>query len=540
MFNFKELKLDRRENSDNSNSFVGIRRSNDELEFRLPKGFENFPDNDFDATKRLFFRMYRTFKKFEKDNLLLSLDEKPAGKDNIETKANAYLFKDKEDNEVLLYSKISVIENLLDAYQDLALDLIQRRIGLDEKIDYSKIDQYLHNAIYLPNDVIYLDEMHLPRQTLHYDSATLVDLFCFILYELESELEQDSDERVRDLANRLKEQHLSHDQSLFNEETFETTITILKDILDDIDKITAYKDEDYWQLYDAIESFLYGELDMQNTHDNGIFWGISNFYQIWEDMCHSYAFANFDITYADTNIVFEGKRVANDTSTGFSIFKRQGFENPFFLQFRDQKRWIRPDLVHSVLGNNDITIIFNNIIDIIVIKDHGLTLDFEVKLVDKQKESIYTYFCSRLRKNLGGARATAKNIFYHYRKPELEKQKNAIEERYRRLYEPLEKYNQLHIFLDWKYRDIEYFLSSRKRVERDITKQLCYELALHQYIPNSIIQSQFIIPYFYNGSDEDIGEFVDDEVLYRRIRDNGIRVFQANFSKIQEVYLNHD
>jgi hypothetical protein len=79
---------------------------------------------------------------------------------------------------------------------------------------------------------------------------------------------------------------------LFNEETFEITLHTLKDILDDIDKRTTYKDNDYWRLYEAIELFLYGELDMENPHEDGTFWGISNFSSVWEDMCCAYAFAS--------------------------------------------------------------------------------------------------------------------------------------------------------------------------------------------------------------------------------------------------------
>ena len=150
MFNFKTLKLDKREDTSNLSSFVGIRRSNNNiLEFRLPRGFEQFPDNDFEATKKLFFKMYSTFKKFERDRSSVDLDQRASAKDNVEKQNNGYHFQDKEDNDVVLYSKIALIENLLEAYRDLALDVIERRIGADERVDYSKIDRYLHQAIYL-------------------------------------------------------------------------------------------------------------------------------------------------------------------------------------------------------------------------------------------------------------------------------------------------------------------------------------------------------------------------------------------------------
>ena len=351
MFNFKTLKLTKRCDSESTNSFVGIRRNeNGEVEFRLPHGFDDFPENDFEATKDLFFKMYRTFKKFERDNWRPNiLDTRSAGKDQVQKEKDGYRFKNKEDTEVVLYSKIALIENLLDVYRDLALDQMERRIGADEKVDYSKIDRYLDRAIYLPNDVIYIDEMDLPRQTLRYESTTLIDLFCFIVSELQNELEQDIEPRVQELAHRFSEQHLSHEESLFNEETFETTIRTLKGALDDIDKRTAYKDEDYWRLYEAIETFLYGELDMDNPHEDGTFWGISNFSSVWEDMCVTDSFAYYtddNIIYADTNIIFNRERVANSKSANyFPIYKKSNFSDPFFIEFRGKKRWLRPDLI---------------------------------------------------------------------------------------------------------------------------------------------------------------------------------------------------
>ena len=361
MFNFNSLKLVKRCDSDSLSSFVGIRRGqNNELEFRLPHGFDEFPENDFEETKRLFFNMYRTFKKFERDSTREILDQRPVGKDNITKQNHAYFFKDKEDNEVILYSKIALIENLFEAYRELALDVIEWRIGRDECIDYSKIDHYLHRAVYLPHDVIFIDEMDLPRQTLQYESVSLIDLFCFILSELQTELAQETEPRVKELAHRFAEQYLNHDQSLFNEETFETTIQILKDVLDEIDKHTAYKDDDYWRLYEAIELFLYGELDMNKPNEDGIYWGINNFSSVWEDMCFTHYF-NLQVNigywghtaiYADTNIIFDGERIANRKSGYlFPIYMLAGiknvfeFKDVFFLEFRNNKRWMRPDLI---------------------------------------------------------------------------------------------------------------------------------------------------------------------------------------------------
>ena len=536
MFDFSLLKIDKRDGSSDLSSFVGIRRNaiNDELEFRLPRGFEHFPSNDFDATKKLFFRMYRTFKKFEHDRRILELDERALGKDNVERQENSYRFRDKEDNDVVLYSKIALIENLLETYHDLALDVIERRIGQDEKVDYSKIDCYLHKAIYLPNDVIYIDEMDVMRQTIQYGSAILVELFCFIVSELKNELEQEINDRVRELAYRFSEQFLSHDQSLFNEETFEITLQTLKNTLDDVDKFTTYKDNDYWRIFEAIETFLYSELDMDSSHEEGTFWGVSNFSSIWEDMCSTYAFANFDVYYADTNIIFNGQRVSNAKSAGFfPVFKRSDFIDPFYIEFRGQKRWLRPDLVWGKAQ-----VFCSDVVKIVTENTNGLTVNFVVKPIDNSKEAKerVDLFCSNLKtvvskKHLSGVRPIGKDKFKNFPKNELDIQKN----------KPIGK--QRVVLLDWKYMDKGNFMYANEKVHTDITKQLCYEFALQNSKPEASIESQFVIPWYYaesNELEEPIGDFMDSATLVQRLQDNNLEVFKANFLVIQAAYLKHD
>ncbi len=538
MFDFKTLKLCSPEQDGSFSSFVGIRRNNKELEFRLPRGFSEFPSNNFDETKRLFFRMYSTFRKFERDNTSLKLDERAAGKDNISMQSNGYRFKDKESNDVILYSKITLIENLLEAYRDLALDVIERRIGQDEKVDYSKIEHYLHKAVYLPNDVIFIDEMDLTRQTLQYEAMKLIDLFCFILTELQAELEQETDTRVQELAHRFSEQHLSYDQSLFVEETFEITIQTLKNVLDDVDKRTVYKDDDYWRLYEAIELFLYGELEMEKPQENGIFWGINNFSSIWEDMCATYAFATFNVIYADTNIVFNGEYIANAKSAGyFPIFKKPDFNDLFFIEFRGKKRWMRPDLIHSGPLFNPRDHFFDECIQVVIKSNHSFRVNFEVKLLDKNYLSEYDTFLSKLeRAKTPGKRKIGKNQFNNYPESELEKQKTI-------LLNCLLPINNSFRLLDWKYMDVDCFTHCNQKVQMGITKQLCYEFSLQNLKPDTSTDSQFVIPWFYSEAknlEEEIGDFVDDKTLHQRLRDNQIKVFKANFPKIQAVYLSHD
>ena len=552
MFNFKTLKLTKRcDAGSGDDSFVGIRRNKKgEVEFRLPHGFDDFPTdnldptkNDFDATKDLFFKMYRTFQKFERDSTREIVDPRSNGKDQVQEEKDGYRFKNKEDNDVVLYSKIALIENLLDVYRDLALDLMERRIGADEKVDYSKIDRYLDRAIYLPKDVIYIDEMDLPRQTLRYESTTLIDLFCFIVSELQNELAHDIEPRVQELAHRFSEQHLSHEESLFNEETFETTIRTLKGVLDDIDKRTAYKDEDYWRLYDAIETFLYGELDMENPDENGIYWGISNFWSVWEDMCATWAFVTHknSIIYADTNIKFSNQHVANAHYGKYvHIYKKNDFSDPFFIEFRGKSRWLRPDLVR-IVGSDDKTL-YKDVVKIIENKSHAFTIDFTVvKPTTKDGIAEFDTFCSNLKQSIKHnqlqSRAIGTNVFKNYPRHELEIQKNKL------AYKTQSK--QKIVLLDWKYMGGNCFIYSNSKVYTDVIKQICYEFTLQKAKQNSKTESQFVIPWFYTENqkqhlEEPIGDFMNDKTLHLHIKKNGIKVFQANFEEIQEIYLTHD
>jgi hypothetical protein len=544
MFNFKKLILNK--DASESDPFVGIRRSasKDGMEFRLPRGFADFPENDFNATKDLFFRMYRTFKKFERDHSdEINIDENKKRKDNIETKRNGYRFLDSEDCDVVLYSKISVIENLLEAYEDLSLDVIERQVGREERIDYSKIDKYLDRAIYQEENVdeyvIYIDSMDLPKNVVQYNSSNLIDMFCFILNELNNELKQETDSRVRELSSKFKEQHLGCHQSLFDENTFEETMIALKDILDNINKSTAYKDNDYWRLYEAIESFLYGELDMSNPYEDGVFWGISNFWQIWEDMCNTYIFTHrdeYDIIYADTNIKINGNNVANCTCGSRHLFKKTDFENPFFIEFKRERRWLRPDLVYYAKLDA-----FFPFVKFDIINDNGNFIDFNICPVgiSKEENEIYGLICDYFKIKRKGFRPNSgvkqKNstLFKKYPKEEFFLKKKQRQDSF-------EKLNSIKI-LDYKYIDYKFLINKNKKIDTDITKQLCYEFCLKNMFSyqNILIKSQFIIP-FYSDIKNDIVEEISSDTMYIRLKESKIEIFKASFYKMQDTYLNND
>lgn len=551
MFNFKKLKLVRAGAAGSTSSFVGIRRGlTGELEFSLPKGFDVFPDGDFNETKKLFFRMYKTFKRFESDMLEKELDKKPSSKDNIETNGRAYLFKDSEDNDVIIYSKISLIENMLEAYRDLSMDFIERSMGKSDQIDYKKLDKYLDKAIYLDNDIIFIDEMDVERYIVHYQTNSLITLFCFIIRELERELDNFVDSRVNELVDYFVDQNLSPDQSLFDELTFDSTISTLKEILHDIDKSTAYKDSRYWRLFEAIELFLYGEINMETVYDDGVFWGINNFFQIWEDMCNTYAFANFSILFADTNISYMGSRVGNYSLDGFNkIYKQIDLDYPFYINFRKQKRWMRPDLVQIIHSQKEN--IFSNAIQIEIAKTfNNKTINFDVKLLDKTKEKLYKDFCSDLDKvkDKGSRKKNGKGgvvSFINYFPQRLEMQKNRL----------LAK-SQINStstptkarIIDWKYMGLSDFYGDNQKVGLDVTKQLCYEFCLSRLKigkssnqPIQEIESIFVLPKFsvIEGGSE-LCEIINYDHINPIVKNNGISLYYIDFFAVQDAYIKND
>jgi hypothetical protein len=473
--------------------------------------------------------MYRTFRKFEQDmKKNLRQDEISSGKDQIERESNSYNFVDSDGESVILYSKVRMIEKILQVYDEIALDTIARKLGISEKVDYSKIDKYLHKAIYLSNGIAYIDEMEVMRNVILYSSNDLVEMFCFILHEIQKELEQITDERVKLLSTKFREKHLSSKQSLFDEYTFRPTISLLKDVLDKIEKQTAYKDNDFWRIFEAIEIFLYGELDLNDVSEEGIFWGISKFDTIWEQMCSTFVFRNFsDIFYADTNVIVSGINVGNKTVGRHRIFVKDGFYNPFYIEFQGMKRWFRPDLLRRPSVENNVEIkrepkTINGRINFIVKKKNNndqANQDYE-KIIDKLK---------RRMKKIPGSAVHDDNKFKSYTAQELEDVLTDMSG---------------FLFFDWKYHPVTDYMQNlvSSKVEADIIKQLVYEYSLQQ-MNDKNIESRFVIPYYYNkdfykkNRVDDIGEFIDEKSLAEFIKTNKIRVFKADFNKIQEEYL---
>lgn len=578
MFNFNELAIVQpNEPNCYRGSFVGIRQDKylGKMAFTVPKGFENFEIN-YENVKNLFFSMYRTFDKFlETAKKNENLDDKPTGKDNtqIDNHRGAYIFTDEDNNETILYSKIDLIDSIFQLYREMEIESLIQELGLVEDIDYSKIDRYLDKGVYLNNHAIFIENMVGYRNIVRGVPSELIELFCYIYTELADELKQEVFESIKEISFNFSYKFLSPEQSLFSEYSFESTMNTLKDCLDNIHKMTAYKNGQYWDIYEAVEHFLYGSLEFDKDSSQG-FWGINNFSYIWEEMCNYMVAVSkgSKILYCDTKLplnqykdnLSRQNRIWIDTSE---------IKNVFYLDLHGHKRWLRPDIILKNDSHNNFFI--KDMIDMDVLeKDEepsdllGISGNSDItfklnlkenfdksKLEDGQQrfKAIYDFFLKKIfeilnpEENKGRSSKVKKSLKPYMKQLNISKStansfiiksipKKLFDEM---LNDILEQDNEKNFadksvkLIDWKYHSNSIFnkpnYRSDSRINESIIKSLAYEFCLATIISEPI-HSQFAIPY-YDIKTEDI--IIGSEKI-----DCNIELVRMNFLKIQEIYLN--
>lgn len=570
MFNFNELTIVHpNEPHRNRGSFVGIRKDRylDQMVFTLPKGFDNFKDN-YENVKNLFFLMYRTFERF-RQNGEKYLDGNQQNKDNaqVESQQGAYVFTDEENNTTVLYSKIDLIDNIFKTYQELEIESLIQELGLIEDADYSKIENYLDKGVYLNNNAIFIEHMVGYRNIVRGVPSELIEIFCYIYKELANELEKEFSEQIKEIAFNFSYKHLSPEQSLFSEYSFDATISVLKDCLDNIHKTTAYKNYQYWDIYEAVEHFLYGSLEFDKDSQQG-FWGINNFSYIWEEMCN-YMVANhkdYKILYCDSGLPLNDYK-PNLTKDYVWIDKSIIPNNPFYLDFNGFKRWIRPDIIikpvlNSQFNENPLNIAVARKIllikttpvkSIISFGSNRLNVDISFNKniseintsnITEVSERIFRLFAekfSNLYRTKGIIQSSLRGYQYIPNGKYGFSLKNIPKDTYDEVYQDVfgrwkgnqQQEQEMVFIIDWKYYSHQIFSNSNyrcnDRVNVSIIKSLTYEFCLSQII-DLPIYNQFCIPY-YDVNTSDV--VIDGENL-----DCNIGLIKMNFIKIQEIYLN--
>ena len=552
MWDFSQLNL---KIDSTKSSFVGIKAEPEGYAFYLPKGFDDFiakyqnetnseDSSKFNKVRDFFFLMYRTFRKFDRDNENNSRvtrkdakNEKNQDQPTLSTGGISLEYE--EESECILYSKLSMIERILEAYDDLAINSIEKKVRRSEEIDHSKIYKYLDRAIYLDNGAIYIDVMDLPRPMISYESTDIVNLYCFILNEIIEQLQEDVPDHVyarsqdiRFLSQRFRDNYLTINHSLFAQDTFEETITFCKEALDNIDRNTHYKDADYWGLYEAIEIFLYGGLNPDLN--DGDFWGIQGeqgFDKVWEDMCQTYFFKknfkrdknDFDnICFADTDIPIEGYK--NDRSKNPQFYRAATEENRVGWWGKDTEldksgnQWLYrkgyPEVNHLNTGE-------------------GLSWR-EVFCIEWHLK-IRTFPNLQYQRN----KSDSSEFLRRYPTPDLILREKSNGSEYFKIIDfkniPLKKYE------DYRNKSLEELEktdsghSYKVALEKQLGYELALQLALQRKFPNILIQNQFFIPFYFTDKTEYDQNSLGN--IESRFNIRGIKIFKADFEVIQKVYL---
>ncbi len=327
--------------------------------------------------------------------------------------------------------------------------------------------------------------------------------------QLHGDVAENINSRLQDIlffAQQFRDDYLTINQSIFDKDTFSETIVILKEALDNIDKNTYYKDPDYWQLYEAIEIFLYGEINPNQS--DGDFWGIRGFSMLWEDMCNTFFFktCHSKILYADTDISlkdhFNSKRE-------YSAQNRVG-NNSTHDGSKDWNQWI-----YRVISN-------------VPYPDKKGFFDWDELLCIELDLKPGTFIYNNLQDKYFEKRDRSKTNFRRFPRPDL-----ILENEFP---------GSIKI-IDYKYLPLDFYTSQQKSKQSqekftdDIIKQLTYELAIQQ--THEVSKQLFFIPHFYETDPEPslLGEIATEIRRAPDEKNTNIHVFKANFLFIQKVYL---
>ncbi len=321
----------------NTYSFVGLQQERGQLKFYLPHGFDEFPDRSFENVKSLFFLLYKTLRKFENENS----PESASGRDGVQLADGGFRFLDKNGDPVVLYSRLKTIDAILDKYNDTAIFGLIQHLFWVEDIDYSQFDRIVEYAKYTDDNTPVFEKIPGYVSLLIYSSTDLVSMYCYVLTEIKEQLQELDEirEEIKVLSRIFKTRFLTDKSRLFSPLHYSATIKLLKDALEIIDKHTAYKGEDYWNYYEALEMFLYS--DPSFSKSDGMFWGIKNFWSVWEQACHSYAFKSYGdlVKFAD----IDNEKSQKLLGLQRRVFIADGFVNPFYSNVHG--KWRIPDLV---------------------------------------------------------------------------------------------------------------------------------------------------------------------------------------------------
>jgi hypothetical protein len=355
MIDFKTLRIV----TNSRYSFVGIQKEDDSLCFYLPKGFEQ-KSYGFSDKQDLFFLLYRVLNTFKGICIEKGYLSEHSVKDRdgvIKSDRGSSIQNEEESTENVFYSKLDIIGKLLDAYDEPRILALAYRLGITDKFDISQIHKNLHQAVFLPNNAAYVNQMTLPKRVIQFESTDIVTMYCHLFCEVKIKLKEIVSAESTSLAERFRQKYLGSEDSLFDEQTYEQVLDILKDVLESIDHNTPIKDVDYWEYYEAIKLFLYGDL---NQAEDGEIWGISNFNSVWESMCLTYL-----VQTTDSSLILhmDGEYLSSITKSSNIFQINESPLNPDAVIFNSITNKMKIDKIFKLRGISHNDYGFRTLID---------------------------------------------------------------------------------------------------------------------------------------------------------------------------------
>jgi hypothetical protein len=435
----------------------------------------------------------------------------------LKTSNCSFSFKNKDNEEVRFYQKLDALDNILDGYDVLKIAVLERQEMRSERIDYSKLYKYLHQAVYLDDDVLYLEATNHPKMVLTASSPSIIELFCFIYTEIKTELEEKDTipNKAFELAAQFKQKYLQPNAILFDEAYFTDILRILRETLEVIKTQTVYKDNDFWHFYDAIANFLNGET--QYDAEN-IYFGINPFYDVWEDICR--------------NVILHKHHQMNELLLVDGHEDRFQLLKPTFtLKLNDgnKERRIRPDLILDV-GIDGYS--QDEIMARVCVMEISTHIEPNGRKHNNQKvvswhitDDTMIQLYSRSIKN----RSPKFRVIFEADVNTFKKDVVAAVKNNKDLAKSLNLY--CIQIIDFKYICLHNLKSNK--IAMDIQKQLLYEWAIQQQdaFKNYKTVSEFWVPYYHKDDNESFYESVNSDF-------KKIKLKKIDFKSFQQIYVN--
>ena len=562
MLDLTSLRIVRRDDpSSRFFGFVGIRKNpaDGSQEFWLPQGFQGFPEGSFSDTVDAFFLLYRVMRTFAEGERLREDTSSPR-REAFEIRDSGVTYADFEETSPLTFAKLNILEDVLRAFDELALASVLSKSALRTPESYERIDRHLHQAIYSENDSIFIEKLPTSRLEVVRGETDLVRLFSYIYLELAERVlgRERVPQAVVDSAHSFREEYLPDSVGLFHEGSFSITLAVLKEVLDRIDRTVAYKDEDYWKLYDAVESFLYGSLDPES--DEGVIWGVTDYHPIWEEMCHAYCLQEFRRTN-DRRVVFaDGGPLANRRLGTRMVYLEISGGSPFRLEFNRVGRNLFPDLVALMERTDDD--LRRDFDDLLVIRRHpeGAVVYQKVTAKVTSDDSNALTWLKGVRDRMGnkGWRSTLVGRSAAWKNVPARQFDTAIKS-FREEYVSKRKRSPRHdprvFILDFKYLSPAEFYTDNlsAKIRGDLIKQRVYHLAMQTHADEHFervprIINQFLVPVYEKPrGDEEFFRLpsypppsLADARFSNEMRESGVEVIAIPFGDVANAYLTQD